>query len=85
MIQQAIHQKMSPLWEAGFSDHSYGFRPRRSAPDAVKAAQAHIREGKHWVVDIDLKGFFDEVNHDRLMRLVGEKIRDKRLLRLIVK
>ncbi len=83
VIQQAIHQKMSPLWEAGFSDHSYGFRPGRSAHDAVKAAQAHIRDGKRWVVDIDLKGFFDEVNHDRLMRLVGEKIRDKRLLRLI--
>jgi group II intron reverse transcriptase/maturase len=83
VIQQAIHQKLSPLWEAGFSEHSYGFRPGRSAHDAVGAAQKYIRAGKTWVVDIDLKSFFDEVNHDRLMRLVGEKVRDKRLLRLI--
>jgi group II intron reverse transcriptase/maturase len=83
VIQQAIHQKLSPLWEAGFSEHSYGFRPNRSAHDAVRAAQGYIQGGKTWVVDIDLKSFFDEVNHDRLMRLVGEKVRDKRLLRLI--
>lgn len=83
LIQQAIHQKLSPLWEAGFSEHSYGFRPNRSAHDAIRAAQGYIQAGKTWVVDIDLKSFFDEVNHDRLMRLVGGKIRDKRLLRLI--
>jgi RNA-directed DNA polymerase len=83
VIQQVIHQKLSPLWEAGFSEHSYGFRPNRSAHDAVRAAQGYIGAGKRWVVDIDLKSFFDEVNHDRLMRLVGEKVRDKRLLRLI--
>ena len=83
LIQQAIHQKLSPLWEAGFSEHSYGFRPNRSAHDAIRAAHRYIQAGKRWVVDIDLKSFFDEVNHDRLMRLVGEKVRDKRLLRLI--
>lgn len=83
LIQQAIHQKLSPLWEVGFSDHSYGFRPNRSAHDAIRAAHRYIEAGKRWVVDIDLKSFFDEVNHDRLMRLVGEKVRDKRLLRLL--
>ena len=83
MIQQAIHQKLSPLWEAEFSEHSYGFRPNRSAHDAIRAANGFVKAGKTWVVDIDLKSYFDEVNHDRLMRLVGQKIRDKRLLRLI--
>ena len=83
LIQQAIHQKLSPLWEAVFSDHSHGFRPNRSAHDAIRVAQRYIEAGKQWVVDIDLKSFFDEVNHDRLMRLVGEKVRDKRLLRLL--
>lgn len=83
LIQQAVHQKLSPLWEAEFSEHSYGFRPGRSAHDAVRAAHGHVQDGKKWVVDIDLKSFFDEVNHDRLMRLVGLKVRDKRLLRLI--
>lgn len=83
LIQQAIHQKLSPLWEAEFSEHSYGFRPNRSAHDAIRVAQRYIQDGKRWVVDIDLKSFFDEVNHDRLMRLIGQKVRDKRLLRLI--
>lgn len=83
LIHQAIHQQLAPLWEAEFSDHSYGFRPNRSAHDAVRAAQRFIEAGKTWVVDIDLKGFFDEVNHDLLMQRVGEKVRDKRLLRLI--
>jgi RNA-directed DNA polymerase len=67
LIQQAIHQKLGPLWEPEFSEHSYGFRPGRSAHDAVRAAQQHVRAGKSWVVDIDLKSFFDRVNHDRLM------------------
>jgi group II intron reverse transcriptase/maturase len=83
LIQQAIHQKLSPLWEAEFSEHSYGFRPNRSAHNAIRAAQGYVQAGKTWVVDVDLKNFFDEVNHDRLMRLVGQKVRDKRLLRLI--
>lgn len=83
LIQQAIHQVLTPLWEVEFSPHSYGFRPNRSAHDAVRSAQGYIQAGKTWVVDIDLKSFFDEVNHDILMRLVGQKVRDKRLLRLI--
>lgn len=83
LIQQAIHQKLAPLWESEFSEHSYGFRANRSAHDAIKAAQGYIQAGKTWVVDIDLKSFFDEVNHDILMHRVGQKVRDKRLLRLI--
>ena len=83
VIQQAIHQALSPLWEAEFSEHSYGFRANRSAHDAIRAVQGYIKAGKTWVVDIDLKNFFDEVNHDILMRRVSEKVRDKRLLRLI--
>ena len=83
LIQQAIHQQLAPLWGPEFSDHSYGFRPGRSAHDAVRAAQAQVRAGKSHVVDIDLKAFFDHVNHDRLMQLVGRRVRCKRLLRLI--
>jgi RNA-directed DNA polymerase len=83
LIHQAIHQKLAPLWEAEFSEHSHGFRANRSAHDAVRAAQGYIKAGKRWVVDIDLKSFFDEVNHDLLMHRVGRKVRDKRLLRLI--
>ena len=83
LIQQAIHQTLSPAWEPEFSDHSHGFRPGRSAHDAVREAQGFIKEGKTWVVDIDLKAFFDEVDHDKLMGLVAGKVRDKRLLRLI--
>jgi RNA-directed DNA polymerase len=83
VVQQAIHRILSPLWEAEFSAHSHGFRPGRSAHDAIREAQGYVREGKTWVVDIDLKGFFDEVNHDILMRRVALKVGDKRLLRLI--
>lgn len=83
LIQQAIHQKLGPIWEREFSTHSYGFRANRSAHDAVRAAQGYIEAGKPWVVDIDLRSFFDEVNHDILMRRVAQKVRDKRLLRLI--
>jgi RNA-directed DNA polymerase len=83
VIQQAINRILSPHWETTFSTHSHGFRPGRSAHDAVREAQGYVREGKAWSVDIDLKGFFDEVNHDILMRQVALKVRDKRLLRLI--
>jgi group II intron reverse transcriptase/maturase len=83
LIEQGIHQVLSPVWEPHFSDHSYGFRPGRSAHQAVEKARGYIAEGKKWVVDIDLKGFFDHVNHDKLMSLVGARVRDKRLLRLI--
>jgi RNA-directed DNA polymerase len=83
LIQQAIHQILSPLWEEGFSAHSYGFRPGRSAAQAVKAAQGHIQSGKRWVVDVDLEKFFDRVNHAVLMARVARKVKDKRLLKLI--
>lgn len=83
LIQQAIHQQLSPVWEPEFSEHSYGFRPGRSAHDAVRVARDYVKRGKSWVVDLDLKSFFDRVNHDRLMHVVGQKVRDKRLLRLI--
>jgi group II intron reverse transcriptase/maturase len=83
MIQQAIQQAMGPTFEEGFSDSSYGFRPMRSAHGAVRKAQGYVVAGKQWVVDIDLKSFFDQVNHDRLMTMVGRKVRDKALLRLI--
>ncbi len=83
LIQQAIHQQLSPVWEPDFSEHSYGFRPGRSAHDAVRAGQGFVKAGKKWVIDLDLKSFFDRVDHDKLMHLVGQKVRDKRLLRLI--
>lgn len=83
MIQQAIHQAMGPTFEEGFSQSSYGFRPGRSAHDAVRTAQGFVAAGKKWVVDIDLKSFFDQVNHDRLMTMIGRKVRDKRVLSLI--
>jgi RNA-directed DNA polymerase len=83
LIQQAIHQILSPLWEEGFSAHSYGFRPGRSAAQAVKAAQGHVRSGQRWVVDVDLEKFFDRVNHDVLMARVARKVKDRRMLKLI--
>jgi len=83
LIQQAMHQILSLEYEPRFSQHSYGFRPRRSAHDAVKAAQGHIEAGYRWVVDIDLAKFFDTVNHDRLMARMKSDIADKRVLRLV--
>jgi len=83
VIQQAILQRLQPLWDPTFSEHSYGFRPGRSAPQAVVQAQAYIIEGYHFVVDIDLARFFDRVNHDRLMAAVAARVADRRLLRLI--
>jgi len=83
LIQQALHQVLMPLFDPGFSPHSYGFRPGRSAHDAVKAARAHVASGKCFVVDMDLEKFFDRVNHDVLMARVARKVVDKRVLRLI--
>lgn len=82
-IQQAIQQVLSPLLEATFSDHSYGFRPGRNAHDAVKAAQGYIQDGNTWVVDIDIERFFDTVNHDRLMARMKQTVEDKKVLRLV--
>lgn len=83
LIQQAIAQVLSPIFDVGFSECSYGFRPGRNAPEAVRAARGHIREGYTWVVDIDLEKFFDRVNHDKLVERLSRKIADKRVLRLI--
>jgi RNA-directed DNA polymerase len=84
-IQQLLLQAMTPIYEPRFSEHSYGFRPGRSAHEAVAAAQEHAREGRDWVVDIDIAKFFDHVNHDILMGRIGTVIRDKRVLGLIGK
>jgi RNA-directed DNA polymerase len=83
LIQQALHQGLSPLFDPGFSAASYGFRPGRSAHQAVLAARAHVAAGRRWVVDIDLERFFDRVNHDVLMARVARTVEDKRVLRLI--
>jgi RNA-directed DNA polymerase len=83
LIQQAMHQVLMPLFDPGFSDSSFGFRPGRSAHQAVLAAQSHMAAGRRWVVDIDLEKFFDRVNHDVLMARVARQVADKRVLRLI--
>lgn len=85
LIQQAIHQQVQLLYEPLFSEHSYGFRPGRSALQAVEQASRYISQGYEWVVDIDLKSYFDTINHDRLMQRLHKGIGDKRLLRLIRK
>jgi RNA-directed DNA polymerase len=83
LIEQALHQVLSPRFEPDFSDSSYGFRPQRSAHQAVLKARQYVREGRRWVVDIDLEKFFDRVNHDILMSRLARRIKDKRVLRLI--
>jgi RNA-directed DNA polymerase len=82
-IQQSILQVLQPRWDPTFSEHSYGFRPGRSAHQAVSAAQRHIAEGHEFVVDIDLEKFFDRVNHDMLMARVAKRVGDKRLLKIV--
>ena len=82
-IQQALLQVLEPIYEPTFSESSYGFRPRRSAHQAVARAQTHIAEGHRWVVDLDLEKFFDRVNHDILMSRVAIKVSDRRVLTLI--
>jgi len=82
-IQQAVMQVLQGRWDRTFSDHSYGFRPGRSAYQAVEQAQQYIAEGYRWVVDLDLEKFFDRVNHDKLMARIAERVSDKRLMKLI--
>ncbi len=82
-IQQALLQVLQPGFDAGFSKHSYGFRPRRSAHDAVRAAKRYVEEGRRIVVDVDLEAFFDRVNHDVLMGKLAKRIQDRRALGLI--
>lgn len=83
LIQQALHQVLSPIYEPTFSEHSYGFRAGRSTHGVIQKAREYQREGRRWVVDMDLAKFFDEVNHDRLMSRLAIRIKDKRILRLI--
>lgn len=83
LIQQAIAQELSKIYDKEFSAYSYGFRPGRSAHQAVKQAESYINEGNVYVVEIDLEKFFDKVNHDRLMQHLSQRIEDKRLLKLI--
>ena len=85
LIQQAVSQVLVPIFDPGFSDASYGFRPGRSAHDAVYKVREYIKGGFHVAVDMDLSKFFDMVNHDVLMHRVARKIRDKRVLKLIGK
>ena len=82
-IQQAVLQVLQKRWDRTFSDHSYGFRPGRSAHQAVARAQGYIKDGFKWVVDLDLEKFFDRVNHDVLMGRLARRVGDKRLLKLI--
>jgi RNA-directed DNA polymerase len=83
LIQQALHQVLQPLFEPTFSEASFGFRPGRSAQQAVRRAQGYIRAGRRWVVDLDLEKFFDRVNHDVLMGRVARQVSDARVLKLI--
>jgi RNA-directed DNA polymerase len=82
-IQQAVMQVLQRQWDPTFSESSYGFRPRRSAQQAVAQAQKYIAEGHGWCVDLDLEKFFDQVNHDKLMGQIAKRVEDKRLLKLI--
>jgi RNA-directed DNA polymerase len=83
LIQQALLQVLQPEFEPEFSEHSYGFRPGRNAWQAVQRAQGYIKEGRRWVVDLDLEKFFDRVNHDILMPRIARKVKDERVLKLI--
>jgi group II intron reverse transcriptase/maturase len=83
LIQQALSQVLGKLFDPHFSDASYGFRPGRSAHQAVCRAQGFLREGRRWVVDVDITRFFDRVNHDKLMARVARRVKDKRVLKLI--
>ncbi|WP_458646960.1 group II intron reverse transcriptase/maturase [Thermodesulfobium fumaratoxidans] len=83
LIQQALLQVLTPIFDPEFSDASYGFRPKRRAHDAVRKARQYVQEGYQWIVDMDLEKFFDRVNHDILMARVARKIKDKRILKLI--
>jgi RNA-directed DNA polymerase len=83
LIQQAVMQVLQRRWDRTFSEHSYGFRPGRSAHQAVAQAQQYVAEGYGWVVDLDLEKFFDRVNHDKLMGQVAKRVTDKRVLKLL--
>lgn len=83
MVQQAVMQVLQRRWDPEFSEHSHGFRPGRSAHQAVAKAQQYVAEGRRWVVDLDLEKFFDRVNHDKLMAAIARRVADKRVLKLV--
>jgi RNA-directed DNA polymerase len=83
MVQQAVMQVLQRRWDPEFSEHSHGFRPGRSAHQAVAKAQQYVVEGRRWVVDLDLEKFFDRVNHDKLMAAIARRVADKRVLKLV--
>jgi len=83
LLQQAISQWLTPKYEEQFSKHSYGFRPNKNAHQAVLQAQVYVKEGKEWVVELDLEKFFDKVNHDRLMNVLSRTVKNKPTLKLI--
>ena len=83
LIQQALLQALQPQFDPTFSEHSHGFRPRRRAHDTVREAQRYVQGGRRWVVDVDLKSFFDRVNHDVLMGMLAKRVADKTVLGLI--
>jgi len=83
LIQQALYQVLNPLYDPTFTDNSYGFRPGRNAQQAVRQSGEYIRQGKRWVVDVDLSKFFDEVHHDRLLAKLRQRIKDRRVIHLI--
>ena len=83
MIPQAIYLALSPMYEEDFDKHSYGFRPRKNAHQAVLTAQGYLNEGYPWIIELDLEKFFDKVNHQKLMHLLSHKVKDKRTLLLI--
>jgi RNA-directed DNA polymerase len=83
LIQQAVMQVLQRRWDPTFSEHSHGFRPKRSAHQAIAKAQQYIAAGHRWVVDLDLEKFFDRVNHDKWMAAIARRVTDKRVLRLI--
>jgi retron-type reverse transcriptase len=83
LIQQALLQVLTPIFDPQFSEASYGFRPGRRAHDAVRKARQYVEEGYEWAVDLDIEKFFDRVNHDILMARVARKVTDKRVLILI--
>ena len=84
-IEQMLLQVLQPIFDPTFSAQSFGFRPGKSAHDAVRAAQSYFQAGKDWVVDMDITKFFDRVNHDILMHRIAQRIRDKQVLRLMGK
>lgn len=83
MLQQAIHLVLSPMYEVDFDKHSYGFRPGKNAHQAVRTAQGYLNAGYDWIIELDLEKFFDKVNHQKLMHLLSQKVKDKRTLLLI--